>query len=58
VIKLTIDYGWAGCTEEHEIDEFEEDTPDDVIERWVQEFVQDEIWNKVSWDWERVEEDE
>lgn len=57
-MTVIIDYDWAGCVEEHELDEFEEDTDPEVIEKWVQEFVQDEIWNKVSWEWEFVSEDE
>ncbi len=53
MIKLTIDYGWAGCHEEFDLDDLDGSESDEEIEKYVQDFVQEEIWNKVSWEWER-----
>lgn len=53
MIKLTIDYGWAGCVEEEELEDIEDDWTDAEIEQYVQQYVEDSIWNKVSWEWTR-----
>ncbi len=55
MIRLTIDYGWAGCHETFDIDEFDDDASDEAIEDYCSEFARDEIFSKVEWNWERVD---
>lgn len=54
MIRLNIDYGFAGCREDFDLEDVEDDWTDEEIEKYCIEFIQDEIWNKVSWEWERV----
>jgi hypothetical protein len=57
MIRLTIDYGWAGCRTEVDLPDIDDSWTEDEIEEYCSEYARDEIFSQVEWNWKKVDED-